>query len=129
MREIRFRAWDVSRKRMLSFDTWRFVLDFCDISGWNVRYNDNNLHQPWVCGDSASDFPMTLMQYTGIKDVRGREICEGDVVRSGKEIRIVEYLHGSFKPLDSYSAAEEDFIDPEIIGNVYEHPELWEGVK
>jgi uncharacterized phage protein (TIGR01671 family) len=72
------------------------------------------------------------MQFTGLKDRNGREIYEGDVVRHeplGYERRtesLVEFFEGGFLPFsDSDDGAP--YPDPEkveIIGNIYENPEL-----
>ena len=85
--------------------------------------------------------PHTVGQDTGLLDKNGKEIWEGDVViilddikdistdlKSGQNYRVV-YWDGSYmlsknkKNIDYLSTAE---IDCEVIGNIYENPELLE---
>lgn len=85
----------------------------------------------------------TLMQSTGLFDKNGKEIFEGDIVTDGEFARIVQYHQTlGFYMFDeegnerffSDSATLEDFEEDakivseilEIIGNVYENPELLE---
>lgn len=89
---------------------------------------------------------LELMQSTGLYDKNGKEIFEGDIVTDGEfiiEIRNHQTL--GFYMLDeeenerffSDSASLEDFEEDakivseilEIIGNVYENPELLEVVE
>ena len=79
-----------------------------------------------------------LMQYTGLKDSNGKEIYEGDIVRyeipwldNEKVIRLIKYdetflgFVGGDKEktyIILYEILEMENI--EIIGNIYENPEL-----
>ena len=100
-----------------------------------------------VCG-YAYDFYLEdedaiIMQSTGLRDKNGKEIFEGDIVTDGEFARIVQYHKTlGFYMFDeegnerffSDSATLEDFEEDakivseilEIIGNVYENPELLE---
>lgn len=80
---------------------------------------------------------MTLMQYTGLHDKNGREIYEGDIVhaydqepnrdepdyRGSEDTGIVEF-HGSMFMLDDIVLDYPPIL--EIIGNIFENPELLE---
>lgn len=75
-----------------------------------------------------------IMQYTGLKDKNGKEIYEGDVVKvfTNKEWRIgiIIYEHSGFT-IDVTNNKELEYgrtsiIEnlTEVIGNIYDNPEL-----
>ena len=85
----------------------------------------------------------TLSQYTGCEDKNGKPIFEGDIVRmhgwwntSGpagydKNITTVRYCHDvcGFTPMCNYDCdcgVYHDADECEIIGNIYDNPELLE---
>lgn len=134
MREYKFRAWDKDNKEML-------------YQGSNTTYNNSVMDCRIVLDELGFDVLVRLygkdeyeyrnncelMQYTGLKDKNGKEIYEGDVVRiDDLGIGIVDYEEGRF----AMRRREERFcwpvycrIDhspfvPEVIGNIYENPEL-----
>jgi len=126
MREIKFRAWAKKDKIMVEdielgkFDDG-YVLDAVDCK--NDTYID--------------DFEW--MQYTGLKDKKGKEIYEGDICKfncdwDGRDwkgvVGQVMFYESRFeltdKNGDSYVGLGRIYgpFNIEIIGNIYENPEL-----
>lgn len=66
-----------------------------------------------------------LMQYTGLKDKNGTEIYEGDIVKATKEnIPLIVVFWDDFTA--SFNGTKDNYLHSEIIGNIYENPELLE---
>jgi uncharacterized phage protein (TIGR01671 family) len=129
MREIKFRAWDKERGVMLSTDT----------DNWSVGktewYENEELMMLSGIEDMAKMEQYVLMQYTGLKDKNGKEIFEGDIVQdeNGMDAKVyfaegVAQFRLCFYNIDHF----EDMYDmesTEVIGNIYENPELLKEVK
>ncbi|WP_371378820.1 YopX family protein [Sporomusa aerivorans] len=125
MREIKFRAWDAENKTMFGSNCPNMLVHF-----------DGQLNSFDVLGDTVGTYKtkqLALMQYTGLKDKNGKEIYEGDIVYMVANgitgPRAIEFKDGSFgvKPLkDSEDLwfIEVWHMDVEVIGNIYETPEL-----
>ena len=82
---------------------------------------------------SAED--LVLMQSTGLKDKNGKEIFEGDIVKMAKDVyseptyyEVVRHRGGAYR-LESKQHGCELWLrhtDCEVVGNIYENPELLE---
>lgn len=128
MRQLKFRAWDLKKKEMFIPD--EFVLN----------YNDNTLHQVDRIGTDS-----ILMQYTGLKDLTGKEIYEGDTIEinwSWIKNSIFIVMFGEYNNdqdfEDNISGVGFYLVGPSkydlghikwikksrINGNIYENPEL-----
>jgi len=114
-REIKFRAWDKEKKRMVELNPYTEKLGFI--------HTDLITNDDWI-----------VMQFTNLKGKNGKEIYEGDVVKgSGTPFEIIFQL-GQFVGKDKKSSGWIDlgvfkdiykaFTIWEIIGNIYENPEL-----
>jgi len=65
-----------------------------------------------------------IMLYTGLKDKNGVEIYEGDVI-SAYGTRDKVYWGGiGWEPFEGSMLDAHDSVGYEIIGNIYENPEL-----
>lgn len=123
----KFRAWDKHGQKM-------FANDELIIWNGNVYANDskkltcNNL-KGWSIDDEY------LMQSTGLVDKNGKEIFEGDIVKMSKDVyseptyyEVVRHYGGGYR-LESKQHGCELWLrhtDCEVVGNVYENPELLE---
>ena|SRR5690625_1009634 len=124
MREIKFRAWDKESGRMFSIA--RF--DFADHTVYSHLF---------ACEGYLAE-NLKIMQYTGLKDKNGREIYEGDIVKyphivSAKSNWEVSFRGGSFVIKQKYLGISLHELahknNLEVIGNIYENPELFEVKK
>jgi len=131
MKVLKFRAWDLIENRMLQWG------DIMNLPAWEI-------------------FPGTpdafiVMQYTGLKDMNGKEIYEGDIIDihqtvNGCNLFVIvwsdigfsarylidgeisrEYEYGIEELLDVYIGKYEKSV--EVVGNIYENHELLEVVS
>lgn len=125
----RYRAWHLELGRMMLIkNMW-----FQDGSVEELELNDA------VMNDYITVSPdeIELMQSTGLKDKNGKEIFEGDIVDYKGREAVVKW-HGSYASfiyrfVDELQERASDW-EPlflacyhfEVIGNIYENPELLE---
>lgn len=121
---LKFRAWDKLGKEMHKVS----AIDFSSkgariIRLAGVQSNGKENHKRWHSS-------VELMQYTGFKDVHGVEIYEGDIVQDSYsgEVSFIEFKEGAFyitfSNVTELISENNDII--EIIGNIFENPELLE---
>jgi len=126
MREIKFRAWDNDNKIMVDV----YEMEWMEGKLWatcipHFETTSGLLRKRVLC---TSTNP--ILQYTGLKDKNGKEIYEGDIYKQiwkGEQvIGVITYGDMArfwLKPYDHYSIGEIK-ITGEVIGNVWENPEL-----
>lgn len=119
----KFRAWDRIKKRMflvLEIDYENELVS--DETYWNTIPFDD----------------VKLMQFTGLHDVHGKEVFEGDIVkipedydkfgRNAGEILKVAFDSGCFRLKRPNSKGRGFYFEDDntvtIIGNIYENPGL-----
>lgn len=124
-REILFRGLSNQGKGWLYGDVVRNVEGAVAIMPPYQMNMDNTCSQNEVTPD-------TIGQYTGLKDKEGNKIFEGDIVEfTNLDLpnMVVRFDNGSFMLCeDEYSTYEELRMNyaVEVVGNIYDHPELME---
>lgn len=135
MREIKFRGKTEN-------DIWKYGSLLIDNPQKTYYIVDNE------DGSGREILEKTIGQYTELKDKNRKEIYEGDIVKINahnfdfgykqEEIRQIKFIDGSFGIYKEISKNEYYFNDLatevgygeidyyEVIGNIYENPELLE---
>ena len=151
MREIKFRAWDRTKQKMHYQSRFAHFSDFYIKLEGGIRMAIGTMSDAEVKDfeEKTDNQPsIILMQFTGLSDRNGMEIYEGDIIsfhKKKKPIGVVEFdkFRGFCLKWDASTAKIRDEIlsdgmpgnleskgSPwELIGNIYENPELLGGTK
>ena len=138
-RELKFRIWD--KKNNMFIYVW-------DASHKRLAISLNGLVYSGKYDDVLPENDYTIQQYTGLKDKNEKEIYEGDIVKALPATRygmgidqgqhdymllrtpkIVLYKDCLFKLFDKNDITSMNYCidnNVEIIGNIFETPELIE---
>ena len=130
MREYKFRAWDKRKEKFrddVYIDSDGNLYEFSKKTGYGTAISYLN------------DEYIDVTQYTGLVDINGKEIYEGDIVKNTTQ---QSYLGQTYEVtwnenwacyqlmdngLTSNIPLSQDFMSYEVIGNIYENPELIKG--
>lgn len=113
-RIYKFRAWDEVEKRMISPET-------IQSQDWNVLQNFQRQTGNWK-----------PMQFTGLLDKSGKEIYEGDILNNGDRDGNWTVTWNNTTAIYNLCETKGDICESkpmtaqylQIIGNIYENPEL-----
>jgi len=116
-RELKFRAYcDIGEEnKMLLFTEGKY-----DNGLW-FEHTSNHI----------DEYLSPLMQFTGLRDFKGTEIYEGDILEFPFEMGIAYVIHDGFRfavkspgseaiDYEGQSVLEQTYI----VGNIYENPEM-----
>lgn len=129
MSDLKFRAWDKTKKEMIFFE-----------GIFNKRpYTEKST---FVQYESSPEYhELEVMRYTELLDKYDSEICEGDLIKNnrGRTCAVVYHRYTASFDTEFVSDAERNISAPhlgfttsfwkdcvEVIGNIHENPELLE---
>jgi len=151
MREIKLRAWDKTKKKWLNADDRMTIADETDFWwAWVQAISPDG-----VIHFVPDILNIEIVQYTGLKDKQGKDIYEGDIVAHSSNVFglihkgvVSQYFDGSWQVTyrrgDHPSYIPDERSDEkafmwlaewtnselgnvaEVVGNIYENPELLE---
>ena len=139
VREIKFRAWDDIKEKMI----YHVSLDLK--TGWWVYFGSSSgtVFDEGLIKVGAKKGTPPIMQLTGLKDEEGRDIYEGDIVEfepfnpdhcegdclPQQRIEVSLYFYRVWLKNEKFGHEGEFLLDPyycRIIGNIHDNPELME---
>lgn len=154
MREIKFRVFCKSENRMLSYEHLKEATKgMVDVANAMIEKRCIRVTKPSPYGLflPLEDEDLEFMQFTGLHDKNGKEIYEGDIVHCwdtiakceiwavvefgnpnaeytwGWQLRKIKGNKGVNLDILCWVECEETNAYCEIIGNIYDNPELLKG--
>ncbi|MFP7481405.1 MULTISPECIES: YopX family protein [Lactobacillaceae] len=132
---IKFRAWDKVQNKMLLPDNIEFINGQAYWAEASTDGNGGYSNDGKVDGIGAL---FELEQFADLKDVSGKDIYEGDIVKSNYKYAqpnisqiIMEdgnsYITGEDLATGNEMLVSDHIGEIEVIGNVHENPELLKG--
>ena len=114
MRTLKFRAWDIDHKQFIHFDL-----------------NDPDAELFGRHGILADTVIEPWQQFTGLTDSKGKEIYEGDIIKYFNRYGEKQKINPVVFDLGMFCINDDDIYVKlsqanrvEVIGNIYENPEL-----
>lgn len=142
MREIEFRAYSKSLKRMLSFEHLKEATKgMVDVANAEIQKRGLKFNKlsPYGLFLPLEDDDLEFMQFTGLTDKNGKKIFEGDIIEfDDKCYLVVQWSGAGYFELRIYDAEDDykniyrtpiwnyNLENMEIIGNIWDNHELLE---
>ena len=126
-REIKYRAWHENTEKM-----YYNIESMYEYDPYGVRNDDRNSPPFFYFGECLDNQYTSIMQYIEFKDKKGKEIFEGDILYTNSDVKtgyVTKSLYGEYivkkeSIIISLSEILENNFGIEIIGNIFENPEL-----
>ena len=126
MKELKIKAWLKKEKKMVSIIGIDFNYEY-------IRYteDDNLFNENYKTAEFKN---IELLQFTGLKDNGGQELYEADVIKFNDGIDDIYGLISYDDEDGTYRVSYENITehlsdregDFEIVGNIFENPDLHE---
>lgn len=133
---LKFRTWDTQNKKFLSWnDTWYSV---CFLPKGSTEKQEEDIYVPFF--SVAIQAPSTkyiISQFTGTYDKNGVEVYDEDILKDlSNRVYRVKWQAPSFCLVCKYANAdgtEKSYLvnnarmqtEMTVIGNMYEHPQMY----